>query len=51
MELANNYVLGFNCDLMLVSFVNDFDFKGQMESPATLFSCQLAFGRTWGFHK
>jgi hypothetical protein len=22
MELANNHVFGFNCDLMLVSFVN-----------------------------
>jgi len=34
----------------IFSFVNNFDFKGQMESPATLFSCPLAFGRTWGFH-
>jgi hypothetical protein len=31
MELANNHGLGFNRDLMLVSFVNNFDFKGQME--------------------
>jgi hypothetical protein len=35
---------------LYLSFVNNFDFKGQMESSVALFSCPLAFGKTWGFH-
>jgi hypothetical protein len=39
--------LGYQEDF---SFENNFDFKEQMESPVSLFSCPLVFNKTWGFH-